>query len=168
MSNVTLICLAPILFLALWGAGMFGGGDGLRAQDRALCFGGVAVLGFVAVLEYNNGAPWHILKGVAIGDLLLQFTARAVVYCTIRALPKWKRLPVLLSLFAPLFYPTIVQAVHRLQVSSPGLFFCTLAASDMTARYQSTNNTTAHGFTQLCSAQLTGAQFPAKPRVRFK
>ncbi|CAM9367124.1 unnamed protein product [Hapterophycus canaliculatus] len=116
LSNVTLICLAPIVFLALWGAGMFGGGDGLRASDRVVCFGGVSVMGFVAILEYNNGAPWHILRGVAVGDLLLQFTARLVVYCTIRALPTWKRLPALLSLLAPLFYPTIVQAVHRLQV----------------------------------------------------
>lgn len=117
LSNVTLICLAPIFFLALWGTGVFGGGDGLPTEERALCFGGVAVLGFVAVLEYDNGAPWHILKGVAVGDLLLQYTARLVVFCTIRALPTWKRLPVLLSLLAPLFYPTVVQAVHRLQVS---------------------------------------------------
>ncbi|CAN0111853.1 unnamed protein product [Ectocarpus sp. 6 AP-2014] len=122
LSNVTLICLAPILFLALCGAGVFGGGGGLVVEERAVCLVGVAILGFVALLEHDNESPYHelqtpsLLKGLAIGEFLLEGTARSVVYFALKGLPDWKRTPALLFLLAPLFYPTVVQAVHRFEV----------------------------------------------------
>ncbi|CAM9323553.1 unnamed protein product [Ectocarpus fasciculatus] len=122
LSNVTLICLAPILFLALWGAGVFGGGGGLVLEERAVCLVGVAILGFVALLEHDNESPYHelqtpsLLKGLAIGEFLLEGTARLMVYFALKGLPDWKRTPALLFLLAPLFYPTVVQAVHRFEV----------------------------------------------------
>lgn len=92
-------------------------------EERAVCVGGLAVLTFVLFLEYDNGSPWHEVQspylfqgGLAIGKVLLENTARLVVYCTIKGLPSWKRVPAVVYLLAPLFYPSVVEAVHRFQV----------------------------------------------------
>lgn len=119
LSNVAFICLAPILFLGLWGAGTFGGGSELAAEERAVCLAGLAILTFVLLLEYDNGSPWHETRGgLAIGRILLENTARLVVYCAINGLPPWKRLPAVVLLLAPLFYPPVVESLHRFQVGA--------------------------------------------------
>lgn len=110
------ICLAPVLFLGLWGGGTFGGGSGLAAEERAACLAGVAILTFVLLLEYDNASPWHETRGLAIGRVLLENTARLVVFCAINGLPPWKRLPAVVLLLAPLFYPPVVESLHRFQV----------------------------------------------------
>lgn len=123
LSNVTLICVAPILFICLWGAGLFGGSSGPALGERAVCLGGLAILVFVLFLEYDNGSPWHEVQspcrlqgGLAVGKVLLENTAKLVVYCAIKGLPPWKRAPAVVLLLAPLFYPPVVEAVHRFQV----------------------------------------------------
>ncbi len=126
LSNAALICLAPILFMGLWGAGAFGGGSGLVVEGRAVCLAGVAVLAYVLLLEYDNGAPWHEMQGgVAVGKVLLGITARLVVYCAVKGLPSWKRLPAVVLLLAPLFYPPVVESLHRFKVCRP--FTCPLS-----------------------------------------
>lgn len=101
---------------------MFGGGGGLVVEERAVCLVAVGILGFVALLEHDNESPYHelqtpsLLKGLTIGEFLLEGTARSMVYFALKGLPDWKRTPALLFLLAPLFYPTVVQAVHRFEV----------------------------------------------------
>lgn len=78
---------------------------------------------YVLFLEYDNGSPWHEVRspcrlqgGLAVGKVLLEHTARLVVYCAIKGLPPWKQVPAVVLLLAPLFYPPVVEAVHRFQV----------------------------------------------------
>lgn len=90
-------------------------------EERAVFWGGLAILTFVLFLEYDNSSPWHEVQGLlqgglAIGKVLLENTARLVVYCAIKDLPPWKRVPAAVLLLAPLFYPPVVEAVHRFQV----------------------------------------------------
>lgn len=119
---MTLVCFTPITFLALSGAGVIGTGNDLSAVQRAVCVAGLALLGFSAFVEYDNGTPWHklrhprVLKGLRIGPTLLENTVRFVVYAAVTALPMWKRLPSILLLLAPLTYPTVAQGFHRFQV----------------------------------------------------
>eukprot|EP00903_Cladosiphon_okamuranus_P013512 g12584.t1 len=117
LSNVAFICLAPVMFLGLWGAGTFGGGTGLGTEQRGACLAGVAILIFVVLLEYDNGSPWYETRGrLAIGRLLLENTTRLVVFCAINGVPPWKRVPAVSFLVAPLFYPSVVESLHRFQV----------------------------------------------------
>lgn len=113
------ICLAPVVFLGLWGVGTFGGGTGLGTEERAACLVGVASLTIVLLLEYDNSSPWHQARGgLAIGRVLLENTTRLVVYCAINGVPPWKRVPAGVLLLAPLFYPPVVESLHRFQVGS--------------------------------------------------
>lgn len=127
MSKSTLICLAPVAFLALWGSGMFGGGSGLSEDQRVVCLAAVATLAFLTFLEYDNSSPWHelqhprLLKGLRLGPTLAEGAAMLVVYCTISGLPPWDRLPALALLLAPLAYPTVMQGFHRFQVRAKGV-----------------------------------------------
>lgn len=130
LCNATLMSLAPIALLALWGAGMFGGGSRLSGEQRLVCLASVAVLGFLTFLEYDNSTPWHelqhprLLKGMRIGATLLEITAMLVVFCTIKDLPPWELLSAVLLLLAPLTYPTVVQGFHRFQVRPEASFGC--------------------------------------------
>ena len=135
LSNAALICLAPVLFLGLWGAGAFGGGSGLVVEGRAVCLASVAVLTFVLLLEYDNGSPWHVMRGgLVVGKVLLGITARLVVYYAVKGLPPWKRLPAVVLLLAPLFYPPVVESLHRFKV---GLLFVTRVTPSRDAYFRS-------------------------------
>lgn len=122
LANVTLVCFAPIAFLALWGGGVFGGGLELSMGQRLLYIAGVAMLACLAFLEYDNSTPWHelqrplLLKGLRIGPTLLENTARLVVYSAIKGLRQWEQQLAILLLLAPLTYPILVQGFHRFQV----------------------------------------------------
>lgn len=101
---------------------MLSGDSGLSVEQRVVCCVGLAMLAFLAFLEYDNSTPWHelqspsCLKGLRISPALLESTSRFVVWCAIKGLPQWKRLPAVLLLVAPLTYPTVVQGFHRFQV----------------------------------------------------
>lgn len=155
LSKSTLICLAPVAFLALWGSGMFGGGSGLSENQRVVCLAAVVALAFLTFLEYDNSSPWHelqhprLLKGLRVGPTLAEGASMLVVYCTISGLPPWDRLPALALLLAPLAYPTVMQGFHRFQVRAKSvnrfrswicvtsrlcfLFFCVCTGSQETA-----------------------------------
>lgn len=120
--NATLVCFAPIAFLALWGAGVFGSGSGASVVQRGACLAGLAMLGLFALAEYDNSAPWYELRrsgvfgGLKVGPFLLECTTRLVVVAAIKPLPPPLQLTTGFLLLAPLTYPTVVQGLHRFQV----------------------------------------------------
>lgn len=122
LANVTLICFAPIVFMALWGAGVFHSGSGGSLAQRVASLVGLAILGFFALVEYNNSAPWHVLthprllRGVKIGPLLLESTTMLVVYAAIKPLSPSLQWAASLLFIAPLTFSTVVHGIHRFQV----------------------------------------------------
>lgn len=123
LANVTLICFAPIVFMALWGAGVFHSGSGGSLAQRVASLVGLAILGFFALVEYNNSAPWHVLthprllRGVKIGPLLLESTTMLVVYAAIKPLSPSLQWAASLLFIAPLTFSTVVHGIHRFQVN---------------------------------------------------
>lgn len=121
LSNVTFISLVPVVFLALRGLGSFGGGSPSFEQTMVY-FTGLAALGFEAIVENDNAAPWHeiqqplLLKGLRIGPTLVEISTALIAHAVIDGLPWWKKPIVLILLLAPLTYPILVQGLHRLQV----------------------------------------------------
>ncbi|CAM9182719.1 unnamed protein product [Ascophyllum nodosum] len=123
LLNATPICLAPIAFLALRGTGSIGGGVSAPSLEQTVvCVIGSATLGFLALVENDNTAPWHelqeplLLKGLRIGPTLIEISTGFVLHAAIEGLPWWKRLAVVLFLLAPLTYPILMHGLHRLQV----------------------------------------------------
>lgn len=123
LSNATLISLAPVSFLALRGLGCFGG-CAPSFERTVVYLTGLAALGFEAIVENDNTAPWHelqqplLLKRLRIGPTLVEISTAFIAHAAIDGMPWWKKPIVVFLLLAPLTYPVLVEGLHRLQVKA--------------------------------------------------